>query len=64
MGDREAGGRAIYESQRARLKDRSCLAANRPWRSKDVPDFFWEGYCLDADAVYAPTQATEGEKVA
>lgn len=46
----EEAGRRIYEAQRARLKDQSCLAALREWRSKDVPSTFWDGYCADARA--------------
>ena len=47
----EEAGRRIYESQQSRLGDQSCLAATRQWRSPDVPQAFWDGYCADARAV-------------
>jgi hypothetical protein len=47
----EEAGRRIYESQQSRLGDQTCLAAKRPWRSPDVPEKFWDGYCADARAV-------------
>lgn len=50
-GDREEGGKRIWDSQRHRLNDQTCNAANRSWRSKELPDSFWEGFCLDADAI-------------
>jgi hypothetical protein len=46
----EQAGRRIYESQQARLSDKTCLAAKRHWRSKDVPQEFWDSYCSDARA--------------
>ena len=46
----EDAGRRIWESQQRRLRDQTCNAAKRPWRSKDVPDFFWDGFVLDARA--------------
>jgi hypothetical protein len=46
----EEVGRRIYESQQARLGDQACVAARRRWRSPDVPEQFWEGYCADARA--------------
>jgi hypothetical protein len=47
----EEAGRRIYESQQSRLRDQTCLAAMRKWRSPDVPPEFWDGYCEDARAV-------------
>lgn len=45
--DYEAAGRAIYERQRGGL-GKGGLSAERPWRAKDVPGRFWDGYVADA----------------
>ena len=52
----EEAGRRIYESQQSRLGDQTCLAAKRRWRSPDVPQKFWDGYCSDARAALSITQ--------
>jgi hypothetical protein len=59
-GEREAAGQRIWDSQRARLTDQTCNAAKRPWRSKECPDAFWDGYVLDAAAALSrqPPQST------
>jgi hypothetical protein len=46
----EEAVRRIFDSQQARLSDKTCLAAKRQWRSKDVPQEFWDSYCSDARA--------------
>ena len=46
----EEAGRRIYESQQARISDQTSFAANRAWRSRDVPVWFWDSYCEDARA--------------
>ena len=54
----EEAGRRIYEAQQARLADRTCLAATRPWRAGDVPEAFWNGYVDDARAALSVTSLT------
>jgi hypothetical protein len=59
----EEAGRRIYEAQQSRLGDQACVAARRRWRSPDVPQEFWDGYCADARAAlsfarYIGTSAT------
>jgi hypothetical protein len=46
----EEAGRRIYESQQARLSDQTSFAAQRAWRSEDIPVVFWDSYREDARA--------------
>ena len=63
----EEAGRRIYESQQGRLSNQTCLAAKRKWRSKDVPQEFWDSYCADARAAFSgsrtPTAKRDNEKI-
>lgn len=54
----ELGARAIWEDQQSRLKDPGPITASLTWRSKRVPDVFWDGYVNDAKAcIEAATQS-------
>lgn len=57
----EEAGRRIYESQQARLSDRTSLAAMRAWRSKDVPAAFWDSYREDARAALLVGRGRQGD---
>jgi hypothetical protein len=59
----EEAGRRIYEAQQARLSDKNCLSAKRPWRSRDVPETFWDSYCADARAALSLTHDVDQVKI-
>ncbi len=46
----EVVARAIWEDQRRRLRNPDGINGRISWRSKAVPDLFWDGYVLDARA--------------
>jgi len=56
----EEAARRIYESQKERLADQTSFAAQRAWRSSDVPVWFWDSYCDDARAALSFIARTPG----
>ena len=43
-------GKAIWESQRARIGDQDGINARLTWRDKAVPAKFWDSFVDDANA--------------
>lgn len=55
----ETVGRAMWEAQKARIKDPEGINARLTWRSNAAPSQFWDSYIRDAEVAITSLKTAE-----